>query len=72
MQLGRLHIGFDGWPRKMQFWLNDPNDPLYSDYVGEQPFAAVRAGANRIMRVAQMLQLGFISPNEARALLGFS
>lgn len=54
------------------FWYEpEDSDPaLYSDYIDEMPFWVVRAGENRMQRVTKMLQMGFISPHEARAMLG--
>lgn len=76
MQLGRLHlrptwkIWLKGW------WWVEPLNPLYSDMVmsdgtPEPHFSLVRSGWNRIARVTKMLELGFVSQNEARHMLGY-
>lgn len=43
---------------------------LFDDISEEIPFWAARSGDNRIQRVTLMLNMGYISPHEARAMLG--
>jgi len=79
MQLGRMIITFfDGgflypqieWEDRATRRVPETGALLYDDISEEPPFWAVKSGNNRIARVTKMLELGFISINEARALLG--
>jgi hypothetical protein len=73
MRIGRIILKWYSappWNEKLRVWVEDRNTPLFSDYVDEMPFWAARAGENRIARVTKMFQMGFISPAEARAMLG--
>jgi hypothetical protein len=45
-------------------------DPLHNDMLDEMPFWVARSGDNRMQRVTKMLQMGFISQAEAKAMLG--